>query len=477
MERAGDADPLLQVARGLLRDKVPDLLLQAECGGGLELPTPLPWGFASVPPLQELADIACRELAERDLEYEYQLYQRDHDSSQDVRQEGGEADTVRQSAADPGSGAAGAAGLAAPGADPPRSIGGGGGQPNPPARAPYACTAFLESLDESRTYRSPHCEGCMADVLGLGEALEGLAGSTLGPLPGRARLEALRDLLRRRMDAQWAVECVKQGVVHAKKGDYPEAHKAYAKALELDPASAEALVARGAAHANTRAFREAEADLRRALELEPGHRNAAAYLEAVLKHVGEQRRELEALEAERRAALGSRRGERGRGQGQGQALGTPAGREAAGPGGLGPGGGRAPPSAPGRLQREGEAMGAGVGPGRGAGGTGPGITAEELRRRLSSAAAAAAASSSGGGNSSGSSSGADSDDDTPGGLGSRGAGGDAIQRALAVVLKARKGKRRDREKRGRDKDRDKRDRKDRKSKDKHKKKSKRRRKD
>ncbi len=33
-------------------------------------------------------------------------------------------------------------------------------------------------------------------------------------------------------------------------GNYPEAHRCYDKAIELDPASAEAHVARGAAHAN-----------------------------------------------------------------------------------------------------------------------------------------------------------------------------------------------------------------------------------
>ncbi|EFJ51993.1 hypothetical protein VOLCADRAFT_37481, partial [Volvox carteri f. nagariensis] len=61
-------------------------------------------------------------------------------------------------------------------------------------------------------------------------------------------------------------------------GNYADAHKAYGRALELDPGSAEAYVARGAAHANQRAFADAERDLRRALELDPGHRNAATYL-------------------------------------------------------------------------------------------------------------------------------------------------------------------------------------------------------
>ncbi|KXZ56581.1 hypothetical protein GPECTOR_1g522 [Gonium pectorale] len=123
----------------------------------------------------------------------------------------------------------------------------------------------------------------MAEALGVMEMYEGLGGSTLAAPPSRAGLEALRALLKDHVNARWALEAVKQGVAAAKQGNYADAHKCYERALELDPRSAEAHVARGAAHANQRAFPAAEADLRAALRLDPGHRNAAAYLEAVLR--------------------------------------------------------------------------------------------------------------------------------------------------------------------------------------------------
>ncbi len=52
-------------------------------------------------------------------------------------------------------------------------------QPPPAAALPYACHAFLDSLAASRTYRSPHCEAAMADVMGMAELYDGLAGTTL----------------------------------------------------------------------------------------------------------------------------------------------------------------------------------------------------------------------------------------------------------------------------------------------------------
>lgn len=308
--------------------QVPDLLLQAECGGRLELPDPLPWGYASVPTLYELAELAeeevqqvqeerqrneeearerrerrrreeqqGRERARREAEGEaggrgrvegeepeqegavvvgveadgQQVKGKDRgaaaegakgagggdvnveqgaqrgraeqgalDGQQQPQQEEGERDKqqVQQhgeghglealQAADgmlragdggPGLGRGGMQGAAAAGAahasptlptaagstvsrDP---VDGGGGnvgdgdgaardgngtlllsspegdelQPPPPPAMPYACRAFLDSLAASRTYRSPHCEAAMADVMGMAELYDGLAGTTL----------------------------------------------------------------------------------------------------------------------------------------------------------------------------------------------------------------------------------------------------------------------------------------------------------
>ncbi|GFR41162.1 hypothetical protein Agub_g1827, partial [Astrephomene gubernaculifera] len=423
--------------RSLLRQKVPELLLQAECGGGLELPSPLPWGFASVPSLYELADTAEKELYDMQQMYdsrrrrgggggggscreeeqqpvqqaEEQPGQQQPLEQEEQRQQqpeafsgqgGGEAGDMPgevasspQAAGEPppvavvaGDGEAGIAAETAEGGslaggegirvegtegqqrDAAASLEGGGGAapagrgaagsggnegggaggkaegagggegpgpeaapeggddaegaaedrtleaagtsphegrsclqgsqpcpdanallPDEPPRRPYACTAFYDSLLQSRTYRSPHCEGAMVEALGLGELYEGLAGSGLRPPPAREQLEALRGLLRGHINARWALEAVKQGVAAAKQGNYTEAHKCYSRALELDPGNAEAYVARGAAHANQRSFQEAERDLRHALDLDPGHRNAANYLDAVLRHVDEQQQQ------------------------------------------------------------------------------------------------------------------------------------------------------------------------------------------
>ena len=48
-------------------------------------------------------------------------------------------------------------------------------------------------------------------------------------------------------------------------GDYENAHKSYARALELDRRNVDAWVARGAAHANDQNFQQAAQDFKTAL--------------------------------------------------------------------------------------------------------------------------------------------------------------------------------------------------------------------
>ncbi|GLC35710.1 hypothetical protein PLESTB_000486300 [Pleodorina starrii] len=590
--------------RNLLREKVPDLLLQAECGGGLELPTPLPWGFASIPTLYELAGTAERELQDLQAQREEWLHRRereperkrereadepshggrrrsdrpgdvDHeeapgwqeqrqqqpltgeepaldgdgppgpgsasgsgsdkrevcDAAAQRRTEAAAADEVEgQRDIAPGEVGRGGSDEAAPAAgggpaaageqreaaaaaaaaaaqrssdaaspatcmepggvtpdDPDRTrmqteedaeLAAAAEPPPPPPPKPYACRAFLDSLEQSRTFRSPHCEAAMVEAMGMGELYDGFGGSTLGPPPDGRELEALRNLLKDHINARWALEAVKQGVAVAKQGNYADAHKAYTRALELDPASAEAYVARGAAHANQRAFAEAERDLRHALALDPAHRNAATYLQAVLRKVEEQRQQLEALEEERRQVLtrqrerererereGDRERERQRrrtaevsalvektegGSGRGGwrwAAGEESPRSA---GGGGPAaaaerpvghepryGPQGPPSAPGRLQRE-WAGGAATGM-QGAGGPAEG---GEGRRRRGSDGSSGSESTDAGSSGSGDSSGGTPGQDPP----TLQPASDDIRRALEVVLKARKHKKKSKHK-------------------------------
>ncbi|GIL43216.1 hypothetical protein Vafri_1020 [Volvox africanus] len=571
--------------RKLLLEKVPDILLQAECGGGLELPTPLPWGFASIPSLHELADIAKGELEEelraqeegstrrwhnyeqpssispqdisgeeerclreqqqqnqqqeqvqqflqsatrqRDVDDYYHLQEGQgvfSETAAEADREGHEGHSAvvhRNSPADgrpldvpegarwkweaggrhlgpdiqpsiPGAincfsaarndeDARGDGGAAEPcnweghpvgAADAgPGGAGTGrcqdvthrtedpsllhGSEPTALCK-PYACRAFLEALFQSRTFCSPHCEGAMAEVMGMTDLYDGLAGSTLWPPPRREDLEALRCLLKDHINSRWALEAVKQGVAAAKQGNYTDAHKAYTRALELDPGSAEAYVARGAAHANQRAFPDAERDLRRALELDPGHRNAATYLDAVLRHVAEQRQQLEALEEERQkvlrrqqdpeqdrrrqtvAAAGGVNGGGADGRWTAERPGAapdsrPVGQSARNEE-------QGPPSAPGRLHRDPFSYVALQSAGR------PGKGTEGRRRGGtddSNDSSGSSASSSGDGNSS---------DGTPGPGEALGKGGplkpasDDIRRALEVVLKARKHKKKSKHK-------------------------------
>lgn len=62
----------------------------------------------------------------------------------------------------------------------------------------------------------------------------------------------------------------------------------YNRAIELHPSNSDAFVARGAAQANNGQLKEAAADFRHALRVDPGSRNAAGYLEAVMKSLSQQ---------------------------------------------------------------------------------------------------------------------------------------------------------------------------------------------
>ncbi|GLI68880.1 hypothetical protein VaNZ11_013427 [Volvox africanus] len=599
--------------RTLLLEKVPDILLQAECGGGLELPTPLPWGFANIPSLHELADIAKQELVEelraqenvasrrwrnyeqpsssnpQDIsggeerclcEQQQQQQQqqeqaqqfpqsatRQHDvddyyhpqegkgvfsetaaeadreghegrpavvhrnspadgrpldvpeeacgrieaggrhlgpdiqpsvpranqcfsaasNDEDAKEDGRAAtgDWAAEASAREAAGTPGKLQVAACMLEPCNDEGdpvgaadegaGAGGtdrcqdvphriedpsllhesDPISPCK-PYACRAFLDALFQSRTFCSPHCEGAMAEAMSMTDMYDGLAGSTLWPPPRREDLEVLRCLLKDHINSRWALEAVKQGVAAAKQGNYADAHKAYTRALELDPGNAEAYVARGAAHANQRAFPDAERDLRRALELDPGHRNAATYLDAVLRHVAEQRQQLEALEEERQEVLRRQQDQEqdrrrqtvaaaGGVNGNGADGRWTAARPMAAADGrpVGQGaryGEQEPPSAPGRLQRDPVSYLALQSAGR------PGKGAEGRRRGGtddSDDSSGSSASSSGDG---------DNSDGTPGRGEALGKGGplkpasDDIRRALEVVFKARKHKKKSKHK-------------------------------
>jgi tetratricopeptide (TPR) repeat protein len=74
-------------------------------------------------------------------------------------------------------------------------------------------------------------------------------------------------------------------------GRYEDAHRWYAKALELFDRNVDALVARGAASANEHRFMEAEADLQAAVELDPGNANAGKYLQEVREYCSKQQQE------------------------------------------------------------------------------------------------------------------------------------------------------------------------------------------
>ncbi|CAK0755235.1 hypothetical protein CVIRNUC_002359 [Coccomyxa viridis] len=145
-------------------------------------------------------------------------------------------------------------------------------------------SSFLASLTSSRTFHSPDCAHCMAELLQVSRTLEGLQGSTLLPQKTEESREAVRDMrisLKLAIKAAWSQEAVCRGIASAKGGDQDTALQAYDRALQLDANNVDAYVARGAASANQRHFSRAVADFETALEIEPEHTNAGRYLAAV----------------------------------------------------------------------------------------------------------------------------------------------------------------------------------------------------
>jgi tetratricopeptide (TPR) repeat protein len=78
---------------------------------------------------------------------------------------------------------------------------------------------------------------------------------------------------------------VAQGIAHAKQGNYQEAMKCYAQALEVDPKHRDAFVARGAAYANKSMLEAAVKEFQTALAIDPHDANAQKYLKATQQKV------------------------------------------------------------------------------------------------------------------------------------------------------------------------------------------------
>ncbi len=73
---------------------------------------------------------------------------------------------------------------------------------------------------------------------------------------------------------------VKEGVQHAKKGDYRNALSFYDRALDFDETCSDALVGKGAVFANEMKLKDAIESFEKALEINPEHSNAKLYLTA-----------------------------------------------------------------------------------------------------------------------------------------------------------------------------------------------------
>eukprot|EP00798_Chlamydomonas_sp_ICE-L_P018381 gene18379-24851_t len=126
----------------------------------------------------------------------------------------------------------------------------------------FSHTPSLHQLTKEAEEQRHECEH---EALGLTDYFTGLAASLVFPVSVQAEeLEKQRGVIKIHINGAWSEEAVRQGVGHAVSGEYAEAHGCYNKALELDPVS--------------------ESDFRRALSLDPDNKNAAQYLEAVLKH-------------------------------------------------------------------------------------------------------------------------------------------------------------------------------------------------
>lgn len=121
---------------------------------------------------------------------------------------------------------------------------------------PLLHTVFLDALECSSSFYSPHCELEMARALGLQAHIQGLAGSVALPCAAEAAVEGVRGAIKRHVGLAWAMEAVRQGVGCAKAGSYDEAVRYYNRAIELHPSCVDAYVARGAASANQGALME-----------------------------------------------------------------------------------------------------------------------------------------------------------------------------------------------------------------------------
>ncbi|DBB03932.1 TPA: hypothetical protein ACH3X1_013012 [Trebouxia sp. C0004] len=149
-------------------------------------------------------------------------------------------------------------------------------------------TAYLRALHESRTFNCPDCVDAMAEAYGVTSAVNQLRGSALNSQldsESQQATEDSRQLLKVQLKLGWSSEAVKQGVAHAKRGEYDAALGCYKKALDLDRRNVDAWVARGAAYANQHAFPKAVSDFQTALEIEPGHVNASKYLRVTEQHM------------------------------------------------------------------------------------------------------------------------------------------------------------------------------------------------
>ncbi|KAF5842648.1 hypothetical protein DUNSADRAFT_6118 [Dunaliella salina] len=154
--------------------------------------------------------------------------------------------------------------------------------------------AFAEALSTSRAYHSPHCATALSEHCGLQQLHDGMDSVCITGLGNEQLAEGVRDAVKQRINAAWATEAIKQGVQHSKSGAYDEAHKCYAKAMELHPGNADAFVARGAAFANQGYFDSAIADFEHALSLDAQNANADKYLQAVRQRAASRRSELQA---------------------------------------------------------------------------------------------------------------------------------------------------------------------------------------
>mmetsp|Transcript_5936 Transcript_5936/g.15782 ORF Transcript_5936/g.15782 Transcript_5936/m.15782 type:complete len:366 (+) Transcript_5936:69-1166(+) len=154
--------------------------------------------------------------------------------------------------------------------------------------------AFAEALSSSRAYHSPHCATALSEHCGLQQLHDGMDSVCIMGLGNEQSAEGVRNVVKQRINAAWATEAIKQGVQHSKSGAYEEAHKCYAKAMELHPVNADAYVARGAAFANQGHFDSAIADFERALCLDVHNTNADKYLQAVRQRADSRRAELQA---------------------------------------------------------------------------------------------------------------------------------------------------------------------------------------